>query len=139
MNHQDAKQASKPVRCYEVWIKGREFRSSVNAISAGQAKMEYIRRLDDCFPDLNFIQLRARCVGRPQTSEQFKRNAVYRGIPKVRCGDPVKVGEAFGVVVDHNASANLVILFDQQSPKHAGRRLSVHPADCEFPQEKQAA
>lgn len=123
---------STSVFCFEVGIVGREYSSTFNASSRGKAKMEYIRELDGCFPDLNFTQVRARKVGGPRTSEQFKRMAAYRGLPNVKCGDRVRVGVCAGTIVGHNASANFNVLFDADSPKHPGMTLNVHPDEMQL-------
>jgi len=117
----------KPLRCFAVHITGRDHETLVNARTAGQAKQEYIRILDDCFPALTFTDLRCRVVGKPHTSEAFQRNAQYRGMPQVQCGARVKVGDSCGTIVGHNSSANFDVLFDEDAPKYAGMRLNVHP------------
>ena len=68
---------------------------------------------------------------RPETSERFRANAAYRGMPHIQCGQRVKVGEAHGVIVGHNESANFDVLFDPDSPRYANLRLNVHPASIE--------
>lgn len=50
-------------------------------------------------------------------------------MPNVRCGQRVHVGEARGVIVGHNESANFSVLFDLDSPKYPGAILSVHPGE----------
>lgn len=124
------------VFAFEVWLAGDQFseshKYSTNARTAGQAKMDFMRMLDGCCGKLPWTKLRVKKIGGPKTSEQFVRNAVYRGLPEVRCGDPVRVGEAHGIIVGHNASANFDVLFDGDSPEYAGMRLNVHPSECVF-------
>jgi hypothetical protein len=117
------------VRAFEVSIAGRDWHETINETNPGRAKQEYHSRLLDAWPDLKFTDLRVRLVGAPKTSEAFLRNAAYRGLPDARCGDRVKVGEATGTIVGHDAASRFEVLFDAASPKYAGLRLSVHPAD----------
>ena len=102
-------------------------KNTVNARTAGQAKNDYHRQVTDAWPDVPYTAMRCRKIGAPQTSEAFRRNAAYRGMPDVHCGQRVTVGEARGVIVGHNASANFDVLFDADSPKYAGMKLNVHP------------
>ena len=126
---------------FDVWVAGIQqsidHPYSVNARTSGQAKMEYLRMLDRCF-EVDFTRLRVRKIGDPRTSEEFLRNAQYRGIPKLKCGDRVKVGDGVGVVVGHNSSANFDVLFDPESPKYPGLRLNVHPQDLQLESEAAA-
>ena len=94
-----------------------------NAASAGKAKLEHWRAVDDAWPGTKFTDVRARKIGAPHTSEAFRRNAQYRGMPDIKCGDRVLVGDRVGVVVGHNSSANFDVLFD------SGWRLNVHPSE----------
>ena len=71
--------------------------------------------------------MQARKIGPPYTSPQFTRNAEYRGLPGLKCGQRVKVGKKVGVIVNHNSSANLDILFDDDSPQYSGLTLNCHP------------
>lgn len=109
------------------------YREVVNARTPGQAKREAMSGLREVCPDgVAWTALRARVLGPPATSEQFVRNAHYRGLPNVRCGDRVAVGAGRGAIVGHNSSANFDVLFDDDSPEHAGQVLNVHPASCQF-------
>lgn len=123
----------KELACYQVWIEGSDFyddyKWTTNAKSRGQAKSEFIRMLDGCCGNVQWTAVRARKVGGPRTSEQFRRTAAYRGLPDLVCGQRVTVGEAKGIIVGHNASANFDVLFDEDSPKYAGLRLNVHPSE----------
>lgn len=119
------------VYSFEVSVTGTDWTKLINARSAGKAKAEYWRDVNDCW-DVPFTAIRVRKIGRPETSENFIRNAIYRGLPDVRCGQRVKVGNACGVIVGHNGSANFDVLFDEDSPRFPNRRLNVHPADCEL-------
>ncbi len=116
---------------YAVRIRGRWEHTYINAASPGKAKLQFLLDLDGCFPDLRFTDLRVRKLKAPHTSLSFIRNARYRGLEDLKCGQKVRVGEAFGTVVGHNASANFDVLFDEKSPKYPGQRLSVHPAELQ--------
>lgn len=119
------------VYAFHVFPKGFEdrYNTVINSHSRGTAKREYMLKLDGCWPDLKYTDLRAKKIGGPQTSAEFKRNAKYRGMPEVRCGDRVCVGAGRGVIVGHNSSANFDVLFDADSPKYAGLKLNVHPSE----------
>jgi hypothetical protein len=99
----------------------------VNARTRGRAKREYHLSVIDAWPDVPFTAVRARKIGAPHTTADFIRNAQYRGLPNVRCGQRVKVGDARGVIVGHNSSANFDVLFDDDSPRYAGQTLNCHP------------
>ena len=117
---------------FEVSVKGTNWTKIVNARTAGQAKRDYHLDVRESWPDVPYTAMRCRKVGAPHTSEQFKLNAQYRGMPGVRCGQRVKVGDARGVIVGHNDSANFDVLFDDDSPKYAGMRLNCHPDGVEL-------
>lgn len=121
------------VFAFYVFVASRpEFSKVVNHRTSGKAKSEFLSDLTECWPNYKFTDLRAQKIGRPQTSEQFRRNAEYRGLPSVTCGDRVCVGAGRGVIVGHNSSANFDVLFDDDSPKYAGLTLNVHPASVEL-------
>ena len=121
------------VHAFEVWVASRpEFKQTINARSAGKAKYEYLRSLQETWPGYTFFDLRVRKLGSPRSSEQFIRNAKYRGVPEARCGQRVSVGEGHGVIVGHNSSANFDVLFDDDSPRYPGETLNVHPDSVVF-------
>lgn len=101
----------------------------INHRTRGKAKAAYYSELQDCWPDIPFTALRARKIGQPQSSAQFIRNAEYRRLPEMRCGQRVTVGKARGVIVGHNSSANFDVLFDDDSPRYPGEVLNVHPSE----------
>lgn len=107
-----------------------EWSSIINHSSRGKAKTEYWSRVNESW-DIPFTEIRARKVGGPQTSEDFARNAEYRGLPNIKCGQRVKVGANCGAIVGHNSSANFRVLFDEDS-KYKGSILSVHPSGIEI-------
>lgn len=98
----------------------------VNAETASKARYDYWLDVSESWPEIKYTEIRSRKVGPAHTSEAFARNAAYRGMPAVRCGDPVKVGDDRGVIVGHNSSANFDVLFD--TGRFAGQRLNCHPA-----------
>ena len=116
---------------WEVSVKGTDWTRTVNARTSGQAKSDYHRDLSDPWPDIPYTAIRCRKIGAPHTSKQFVRNAEYRGLPDVKCGQRVKVGDEFGVIVGHNSSANFDVLFDADS-KYRGQTLNCHPDSCEM-------
>lgn len=95
---------------WEVSVKGTDWTKIVNARTSGQAKRDYHLDVRDAWPDVPYTAMRCRKIGAPHTSERFKHNARYRGMPDVKCGQRVKVGEARGVIVGHNDSANASVL-----------------------------
>lgn len=102
-----------------------------NARTAGQAKVRHFWQVRDAWCDTKFTDIRCRKVGGPHTSERFKDNAKYRGMPDVRCGQRVRVGDhGDGVIVGHNASANFDVLFD--TGRWAGQTLNCHPQSVEL-------
>jgi hypothetical protein len=115
---------------WDVSVKGTDWHCTVNARTRGQAKHEYYRDVIDAWPNVPFTAMRCRKIGEPHTSDRFKNCAAYRGLPELKCGQRVRVGDALGTVVDHNESANMLVLFDQDS-KYKGARLSVHPSGLE--------
>lgn len=131
---------SKPIFAFECRHKAHDQGSIINATSRGKALYQYFLDVSDCWPDVKFTDLRVRKVGGPHTSEQFAWNAKYRGMPNVRCGQRVKVGNAFGTIVGHNSSANFDVLFDEGG-EYSGLTLNCHPAGVEllFPQPKSHA
>jgi len=104
-----------------------EHETTVNALSAGQAKYQFLLDVRDPYPDTEYTDIRCRKIGPPHTSESFLRNARYRGMPDVRCGDRVRVGEHEGLIAGHNGSANFDVLFT--SGPWTGKTLNVHPGE----------
>jgi hypothetical protein len=117
---------------FECFPKKREdWKTIINARSRGKAKSQYYRSVTECW-EMDYRDIMCRKIGKPITNERFIHNAKYRGMPDIKCGQPVKVGEARGVIVGHNSSANFNVLFDDDSVKYAGLTLNVHPQDVEL-------
>lgn len=117
------------VFAFEVSVADVGWPKTINARKRSQAKAQYFRDLRDAWPDIPFTALRCRKLGRAHTSERFKQNALYRGLPSVECGQRVKVGASQGFIVGHNASANFDVLFDDDDARWAGLTLNVHPSE----------
>jgi hypothetical protein len=113
-------------------VKGKEWGQIVNARTRGKAKSDYLRDVRDAWPSVPYTAILCRKIGAPHTSLKFERNARYRGMPNLKCGQRVKVGEARGVIVGHNDSANLDVLFDDDSPMYPGLTLNCHPNSIEL-------
>lgn len=131
----DGEQTRRSSHCYafRVWCKDRpDFETTINTRTAGRAKREYLDRLLDAGWGFTFVDLRVQKLGPCHTSEQFRSNARYRGVPNVECGQRVIVGVGRGVIVGHNASANFDVLFDDDSPRYAGMTLNVHPGEVQY-------
>lgn len=122
------------VCAFEVSVTGTDWTKIINARTAGKAKYQYWLDVTDAWPDVPLTAMRAKKYngGRPYTSEAFERNAKYRGLPDVKCGQRVRVGNDEGVVVGHNSSANFDVLLDDDSLKYGGRKLNVHPQEIEI-------
>lgn len=120
------------VFAFEVSVANTQFTQIVNARTAGKAKYQYWLKITDSWPEIPITAMRARKHGSPYTSFEFERNAKYRGMPDVICGQRVKVGGDEGVIVGHNSSANFDVLFDDNASKYAGQRLNVHPQEIEL-------
>lgn len=106
---------------YECSLDGQNW-WSVNSTSYGKAKMAFLRMLD---MDIQYTMIKCKCVGNPYTSEDFKNNARYRGIDFAYCGMVVDVEGEKGLIVGHNSSANLDILFTEG--RYSGQTLNCHP------------
>lgn len=117
---------------FEVSVNGTDWTKIINHRSAGKAKYEYYLDVREVWPDVSITAMRARKIGKPRSSEGFQRNAKYRGMPDVKCGDRVRVGNSLGVIVGHNSSANFNVLFDDDAPRYAGLKLNVHPQEIEL-------
>lgn len=117
---------------WNVEVKGTTWSKIINACTRGQAKLEYYLDVRESWPDVPYTAMRCQKIGAPHTSADFERNARYRKMPNIRCGQRVKVGKGFGVIVGHNSSANFDVLFDKDSPEYSGLRLNCHPSGIEL-------
>lgn len=109
-------------RYYKCSLDGKHWWSTF-ATSTGQAKQAYIHMLDGCADDC-FLSIICR-VDSPKTTQAFKDNAKYRGIPFAYVGMNVKVHGNKGIIVGHNSSANLDVYFLEGDNK--GKKLNCHP------------
>jgi len=122
------RQQSPNVFAFECSVRGSSGSTIINAASRSKARYRYLLDVSDCLPDITFADIQVRKVGGPHTSEAFLRNAVYRGMPGMRCGTRVTVNGRPGTVVGHNESANFEVLFGDGCD-WAGAVLNVHPGD----------
>lgn len=111
------------LKSYKCSLDG-EYWTTFNATSYGDAKMQYLRHLDDCCGDC-YLAIRCRCTGAIYTSEEFKRNARYRNIEFAYCGMVIDIDGRKGIIVGHNDSANLYVLFTEGEYK--GKVYNCHP------------
>jgi len=118
------------VFAFECSVKGTDWRQIINHSSPGKAKYDYWLDVRESWPDVPFTAIRCRKIGAAHSSPDFIRNAAYRGLPDVRCGQRVRVDDSTGIIVSHNSSANFDVLFDKDAPKFAGLTLNVHPNEC---------
>lgn len=122
------------VFAYEVSVAGTEWRKVINAPSAGKAKAEYLRDVNDAWPPVSYMDVRCRKLGAAQSSPEFLSVARRRGLPDARCGQRVRVGAEHGVIVGYNASLNFDVLFEEG--RYVGQVMNVHPAGLVFVKEE---
>lgn len=104
----------------------------INARTRGKAKAEYYLTLSDAWPGIPFTAVRCRKIGVcGGSSEDFIRCAESRGLLDLRVGQRVEIldGLGTGVVTGHDDAARFIVLFDDDSGRHAGQKVSVHPGD----------
>jgi hypothetical protein len=120
------------VFAWECNVRGKDWQRTINHLTAGKARYEYLLDLRDAWPDATFADITVRKVGPAHTSEAHKRTAAYRGRPELICGRRVEVfsgsQRALGVIVGHNDSANFDVLFDEDT-YFAGGIGNVHPSE----------
>jgi hypothetical protein len=109
------------LRAFEVNVKGRNWQSTVHALTAGKAKYEYLIGVRESWPDVNFTDLTCHSIGGPRDTAAFRRVAEYRGLPFAHIGMKVECDGRRGVILGHTDSANFEVLFDD------GARLCCHP------------
>jgi len=109
------------LKCYEC-SSDRKHWTKINALSTGDAKSQFLRYLDG---DYEYTSVLCHVLGKPETSEEFKRNAKYRNIEFAYCGMVIDVNGKKGVIVGHNSSANLNVLFTEGDIK--GQIINCHP------------
>lgn len=97
-----------------------------NRATSGKAKYDHYVAVREHW-NVKYTDIRVRKIGRPESTEQFIHTAEGRGLPDLRCGHRVRVGDSEGTVVGHGASANFEVLFD--AGKYAGQTLFVHPCE----------
>jgi hypothetical protein len=119
------------VFAFDVWVKGTDWHQVVNERTPGRAKLLYYRSVVDAWPDVPYTAMRVRKLGLAQSTAKATRVADYRNRPDLKCGVRVKAEGGTGRIVDGNDSANFDVLFDDDSPRHAGMRLNCHPAYIE--------
>lgn len=107
------------LKSYKCSVDGEHW-TTFNATSYGDAKMQYLQHLDDCY-----LAVKCRCTGAIYTSDEFIRNAKYRNIDFAYCGMVVDVAGEKGLIVGYNSSANLDVLFT--TGKNKGKVLNCHP------------
>ena len=120
------------VFAWECNVRGKDWQRTINHLTAGKARYEYLLDLRDAWPDATFADITVRKIGPAHTSEAFKRTATYRGMPALTCGQRVEVcsgsQRALGVIVGHNDSANFDVLFDEDTYFKGGIG-NVHPSE----------
>lgn len=122
------------VFAFEVWpVWAREFATVINARTAGKAKYQAWMELRESYQDTPITDMRSRKVGRPHTDRMFAHVAQLRGLPELRCGQPVsfhagKCKTVSGVLVAAGGGANFGVLCDIDSI-WPDRTVYVHPSE----------
>jgi hypothetical protein len=96
----------------------------VYAATPGKAKHKRLLELRDGWDDIEYTGMRCKRLAgfaSNETDEDFARVAEYRGIPFARLGMFVEVSGKRGIIVGHNSSSNLDVLFEN------GSVLNCHP------------
>jgi hypothetical protein len=120
------------VKSYKVWIEKRDDinYSILNGISEGYVKSKFYKNLKD-FLKIKFTDVRVKLLGAPYSSEGFLKNAKYRNLPNLRCGDLVDVNGNLGYVIGYGSSALIEIIFEKyQNKKNV--TLFVHPDEIKM-------
>ena len=100
-------------------------------MTAGKAKADYWRDIQDPYPDIKYTDITCRCLGflyvpnvvsrgskirRTQAAEEayqkLKRTAHDRGVSFAEIGMRVEMDGRAGVIIGSNSSANFDILFE---------------------------
>lgn len=120
------------VFAWECNVRGKEWQRTINHLTAGKARYEYLLDLRDSWPDATFANITVRKIGPAHTSDDHKRTMAYRGRPDLYAGRRVEVcsgsERAFGVIVGNNGSANFDVLFDEDTYFNGGIG-NVHPSE----------
>jgi hypothetical protein len=121
------------VFAWECNVRGKDWHRTINHLTAGKARYEYLLDLRDSWPDATFADITVRKIGPAHTSEAFKRIAAYRGMPDLKCGQRVQVlmpsdKPVLGFILSHNDSANFDVLFDKDTIFNGGIG-NVHPSE----------
>lgn len=112
-----------PLRAYACSVKGSDWGETiVRARSQGKAKVSHWHNVRESWQDVPYTAVRARVTSSVPFDAGFARNAKYRGIEFAKIGMRVRVAGMAGVIVGHNSSANLDVLFDE-----SGWTLNCHP------------
>lgn len=117
-------------RVFTVGVRGKNWDQDVIALSLGKAKAEYLRDIQDVWPDVKYTDITGRVSSgfSMATLADFQRIADYRDVPFAKIGMRVKVGEWPGIIVGKNESANFNILF--LDGKFKAQTLNCHPNNC---------
>jgi hypothetical protein len=123
---------SPQIFAFEVWIAGRQgqtvddhgTRSIVNTRTAGMARYSHLLAARDWCQGVTFIQVRARKVGPPVTSDGHRATMKSRGRPELVAGARVTVDGLPGFITGGNYSSNFDVLLD-----HMRFSMNVHPTD----------
>lgn len=114
------------LRAYEVGVIGAPWPPSIrHALTAGRAKYDYLRSVQESWPDISFKHLTCRLLGGPRTDSEFQRVATYRGVSFARIGMRVEVEGHAGLIVKHNDACNFDVLFTDGPYK--GSQGNCHP------------
>jgi hypothetical protein len=115
------------VFAFECNVAGTDWRTVVNARSAGEAKSVYWQDVHESWESIPFTAVRVRKLGPPLDTPTLLHVAAYRKVD-LHAGDCVCVGGERGTVVDGGSGANFQVIFAPTS-KFGRNRVYVHPSD----------
>lgn len=113
------------LRAFECNVRGKDWKHTVHAQTAGKARYEYWRDLHEAWPDIPFTAVTCHVSGPATSSEAFRNTALYRHVPFAYVGMRVIVGNWRGVLAGVNSSANFDVIFEDGP--HVGQKLNCHP------------
>lgn len=115
------------LRAYECNVCGTDWHTVINAFTAGRAKSEYLRHVQDAWPDVKYTDVISRLVGAPADNRNFLRTCEYRGVD-YHVGQSVRCGESEGMLTGEiGAGSNFEVEFT--SGRYAGARLFCHHSE----------
>jgi hypothetical protein len=110
------------LRAFECGVRGRDWKTVINHLTAGKARYEYLLSVREYWPDLSFKDITVRTLGRSMNTRRFLHTKEHRGVT-FNIGDRVIVGAHWGWISDSDDSANFKVILSN------GNVIHVHPSD----------